>query len=411
MSRYINKFSTVNDLQNALNNGDLSKPYVGYVVSTESVDFNTLSPVTPVISGPLKLVFGTVTSEDPQETPILYANEGDFEYSIDNGETWEDLGDSTNPLEVQEGDEVLLRGDNHRYTGSHNTAIQVENIEFEVEGNIMSCYDSTGYTTVTEFQEGETYVFQNYFYHNTGLTSAENLILPVTTLVQGCYEGMFEGCSNLTTGPATLPATTMAESCYQSMFNECSSLETAPALPATTLADSCYAMMFAVCESLTTAPALPATNLENMCYYNMLAECGSLTTAPVLSATTMAESCYAEMFVACTGLTTAPALPATTLAENCYEGMFGDCTFLTTAPELPATVLVDGCYMGMFSNCQNLEEVKCNATDISAPECVEGWLDGASETGTLYKNPEMEDWVEGDNIPSGWTIEDWVENE
>ena len=47
--------------------------------------------------------------------------------------------------------------------------------------------------------------------------------LPVTTLAEYCYYGMFQGCTGLTTAPE-LPATTLAKACYCNMFNYCSSL-------------------------------------------------------------------------------------------------------------------------------------------------------------------------------------------
>ena len=90
----------------------------------------------------------------------------------------------------------------------------------------------------------------------------------------------------------------------------------------------CYQGMFKGCTSLSTAPELPATILANFCYNNMFQGCTSLTTAPVLPATTLNYGCYGSMFWNCTSLTTAPALPATTLAPNCYSYMFRDCTRL-----------------------------------------------------------------------------------
>ena len=92
-----------------------------------------------------------------------------------------------------------------------------------------------------------------------------------------------------------------------------------------TMADYCYQGMFGGCTSLTTAPILPATTLTSRCYDHMFYGCTSLTTAPELPATTLASSCYGYMFRGCTSLTTAPELPATTLAENCYRFMFFDC--------------------------------------------------------------------------------------
>ena len=64
-----------------------------------------------------------------------------------------------------------------------------------------------------------------------------------------CYDGMFYGCTSLTTAPE-LPATTLAVSCYNGMFYGCTSLTTAPELPATTLADYCYYYMFNGCTKI-----------------------------------------------------------------------------------------------------------------------------------------------------------------
>ena len=66
-----------------------------------------------------------------------------------------------------------------------------------------------------------------------------------------CFEGLFYGCTSLTTAPR-LPATTLASHCYFDMFHGCTSLTTAPELPATTLATYCYFDMFRGCTSLTS---------------------------------------------------------------------------------------------------------------------------------------------------------------
>ncbi len=192
----------------------------------------------------------------------------------------------------------------------------------------------------------------------TSLTEAPEL--PATTLGPMCYYGMFYLCSNLTTAPALLPATSLSESCYLGMFANCTSLESAPVLPATTMTPGCYASMFFGCSSLTAAPALPATELADSCYGDgelgggMFAGCTSLTEAPALPATELVQQCYQSMFSGCTGLTTAPELPATTLAKHCYYLMFEGCSALETAPALPVTELADYCYYKMFLDCTKL---------------------------------------------------------
>ncbi len=100
-------------------------------------------------------------------------------------------------------------------------------------------------------------------------------------------------------------------------------------------------------------------------------------------------------------------LPATTLADNCYYYMFGGCTNLLTAPILPATTLVVGCYSSMFSDCSSLNYIKCLATDISASDCLNNWVNGVASSGTFVKNSNMSSWPTGTSgIPTGWTVQD-----
>ena len=117
---------------------------------------------------------------------------------------------------------------------------------FNVYGNIMSLLYGDDFVGKAYLKE---YLTFGYLFFNTNVVSANNLILPPTTLTNECYVGMFEGCTRITTAPELL-ATTLAENCYQSMFNGCTSLTEAPELLATTLAYNCYYGMFAGCISL-----------------------------------------------------------------------------------------------------------------------------------------------------------------
>jgi len=47
--------------------------------------------------------------------------------------------------------------------------------------------------------------------------------LPLTTLYNSCYQGMFDGCTSLTRAPE-LPALTLATFCYKEMFKNCTNL-------------------------------------------------------------------------------------------------------------------------------------------------------------------------------------------
>ena len=246
-----------------------------------------------------------------------------------------------------------------------------------------------------------------YYFMFSGCSSLlQAPMLPATTLANSCYMFMFNGCTSLTQAPE-LPATTLADYCYTYMFSVCTSLTTAPVLPATTLANSCYSGMFQGCTSLTAAPALPVTTLANYCYQSMFNGCTALMSAPELPAITLVDNCYTGMFQGCTALTTAPELPATTLANYCYQSMFSGCTSIVTAPELPATQLVYNCYTYMFKNCNNLNYVKCLATEITATDALKDWLSGVAPTGTFVKKYGVEYLINSPSgIPQGWTVEE-----
>lgn len=269
---------------------------------------------------------------------------------------------------------------------------------FSVSGDIMSLLDKETDLLVIPSAS----CFWELFRECTGLTSGPSL--PATTLTDKCYYGMFYGCSGLVSAPE-LPAETLATNCYTTMFRGCSSLTEAPVLPATTMTNVCYAQMFQDCTALEIAPALPATVLASECYSEMFHNCTGLKVAPTLPATVLAESCYAYMFSA-SGLTSAPALPASTLASYCYQEMFAYCYSLTTAPELPAVTLSPGCYEQMFIGCTDLSSVKCLATDITASDCLNNWLEGVSAQGVFVKAANIQ-WPTGaSGIPEGWTVKD-----
>ena len=379
MERYINSFSTENDIKIALENGELLKPYVAYIEDADRIDWNSKEIVdytTEYLTFNI-LSAGTInwTASDSSVTKTI-------EYKVNNGE-WASITSNTEGVKitVNSSDKIQFRGNNAQYAIGYSkyNSFSDSTASFEVEGNIMSLIYGDNFKNNSTISSA--YTFEWLFKNCIGLTSAKNLILPATTLNSMCYNSMFKSCTSLTTAPE-LPAKTLATSCYSDMFNGCTSLTTAPALPATTLAYGCYNSMFKSCTSLTTAPELPATTLESNCYQFMFYGCTSLTTAPLI-------------------------LPATTLNSQCYNGMFYNCTSLTTAPELPATTLKDYCYSNMFYNCPSLNYIKCLATNISVIGGTDGWVYGVASTGTFLKASSMASWTTGTSgIPTGWTVQD-----
>lgn len=329
-------------------------------------------------------------------------------YSLDSGSTWTTLPSGTDSPTVQNGSKIMWKASGLTPTSGSGIGTFSSTANFTVEGNVMSLYYGDNFVGETSLAD-KSYAFRGLFGACSGLTSAENIVLPATTLETSCYNRMFYGCSNLTTVPNDLlPAETMAESCYSSMFSGCTSLTTAPQLQSTSLAKRCYYEMFYRCTSLTTAPDLPATTVNNECYFSMFLGCTSLTNVPsTLPATNLsgANQCYTNMFSRCTSLTTAPSLPATTLSNGCYYNMFYSGTSLTTAPELPATTLLQDSYRQMFYYCNRLSYIKCLATDKSASNCTTNWVTNVASAGTFVKDTSMTGWTSGTSgIPSGWAV-------
>ena len=421
--KYLKKFETHAGYEAYKNSQDYLTPNVSYCVDLNEVHFEKyVRDYSKEYFTIEALEDGNVYFKYQEWSPI--ETQRYMEYSKDGGETWVRTTNVANEevvmtIPMTAGETALVRGDNDTFASydesedAYYNPFFYSDMEFSVYGNIMSLIhgdDFIGETTVTD------YMFFSLFYDLYGddlggtpleclIINAENLILPATTLADGCYERMFNGCTSLATAPE-LPATTLTIGCYSTMFYNCTSLTTAPELPATTLSESCYGSMFDGCASLTTAPELPATTLSESCYNSMFNGCASLTTAPELPATTLASYCYNGMFDGCASLTTAPELPATTLAERCYGGMFSGCTSLATAPELPATTLASGCYGSMFAGCINMNYIKAMFTTTPSTSYTKGWVNNVSSSGTFVKNSAATWNVTGNNgVPSGWTVQ------
>ena len=377
--------------------GKYEEPWVDLVKETDEVHYN----LPPIDWKTQYLTFKAL------ENGTFSFSKSGVNYSLDGGETWTELAANTATPRVNAGGIIMFKAELTPSSESASLGIGrfSSTASYEVMGNPYSLLYGDNFSTVTSLT-GKNYALNGLFSGSTGLTSAENLSLPATTLANTCYRIMFKGCNLLTTAPA-LPATTLAASCYQGMFSSCTSLKTAPKLPATTLANYCYEYMFNGCTSLTTAPELPATTLGQYCYETMFSDCTALTAAPELPATTLVKYCYASMFSGCTALATAPSvLPATTLANSCYSCMFSGCTSLTMAPELPAATLDNACYYYMFKGCKSLNYIKMLATNVSAYNCLKDWVSDVASSGTFVKhtNATLPSGTSG--IPERWTVQD-----
>lgn len=310
---------------------------------------------------------GSISWIDPYTQDTDNIGVRTIEYSKNGGE-WTSItsvrsgsGEPVPTIPVQSGDTVQFRGNNTSYTTvsgnySFGSGFQVITL-CNVYGNIMSLIDKYNYPNMEDLSTADVLTFSRLF-TSCHIVSAEDLLLPATTLQESCYDSMFLSCYNLQV-PPKLPATELTMSCYYQMFMGCSALTTPPELPATTLARDCYQGMFSGCTSLTTAPELPATTLDLDCYKNMFVGCVSLVKAPVLR------------------------------AEDTYSS-----------------------YAGMFSNCSSLSAITCLAIEPTNPSpggyIVTGgnWVSGVAASGIFVKHPDA-NWRNGPRgIPNGWTVVD-----
>ena len=207
--------------------------------------------------------------------PFTSINPKTISASTDNGDTWAEYTSTsggTMLATLNAGDKLLLKGENASYNaggGVYNYFNAAK--QYNVYGNIMSLVSGDSFANADELTESKT--FADIFYGNTKLVSAENLILPATTLTTHCYYEMFSHCTSLTTAPSILPATTLPMWCYGYMFAVCPNLTTAPVLPATTLAQYCYEGMFNGSINLSSitclATDISATGCTNGWVYNV----------------------------------------------------------------------------------------------------------------------------------------------
>lgn len=191
-------------------------------------------------------------------------------YSLDDGATWVTTNNTSSQVTITTP--TVTAGSTVKWKGigtAYATGIDINYYtwycsrftatgSFSVSGNIMSLLFGDDYQGKVEISKD--FAFSYLFYLANGITDVSNLLLPATTLGDGCYYSMFRSCTDITTAPV-LPATTLANNCYAYMFWGCWDLTTAPELPATTLKYGCYNQMFYGCDNLNSVKCL-ATNIS-----------------------------------------------------------------------------------------------------------------------------------------------------
>ena len=230
---------------------------------------------------------GTITLTNPWSTLKYKKNGSDFVNVTASGNPPEAT------ITVAAGDKVAFYANGSENTVNTNTRFHIGcNSDCFVYGNVMSLLSSSNFENATSIST--EYALAHLFDGNNHIKNhtQKALVLPATTLANGCYWVMFQECSGLTSAPA-LPATTLVDLCYCGMFAGCTSLTSAPVLPATTLAAVCYSGMFNGCTSLSSVTCLATDISAENCTSNWLngvASSGTFTKASTMSSWTTGVS-------------------------------------------------------------------------------------------------------------------------
>ena len=211
---------------------------IEYQVVVKNVSAKALEDVDK--STPLTLVAG----EDGKITVTFNGGitlENDIHYTINGGaeQTIAKNTEGSFDITVKKGDVVQFYSINTSLGGSTVAAargmtravdsgtkyINIKpSMKTEIYGNVMSLLKGKD-----NFANADAIEANNAFY---GLfagaeklvnSTERKLVLPATTLKEGCYENMFSGCKGIEKAPE-LPAPALVKDCYKEIFYDCAKL-------------------------------------------------------------------------------------------------------------------------------------------------------------------------------------------
>lgn len=227
--KYLKFFENHTDYETYINGQDAILPNVSLCEDQNDVHYN------PIPHDYSKDYFTIVSLADNNEIK-LYNGLGEninLSYSLNNGETWTALQipqwwNTGTIATLDTNEKVLLKGTNTAFCGEdyYHYEIRTDD-EFSVEGNIMSLLYGDNFIGATTLQYAKTFC---YMFQESNVISAENLVLPATTLTEDCYYGLFKNASRLEVAPKELPATTTVSYCYDGMFQG-TSITRSPDIP------------------------------------------------------------------------------------------------------------------------------------------------------------------------------------
>lgn len=287
-----------------------------------------------------------------------------IEISLDLGKTWNSYRSSFSDnlvATLNKGDKLWARGTNSAYGISTGCSHFELSKEYIVYGNIMSIIDKDNY------QNNKTLTTSyplNRQFQNSQIISAENLILPATTLTMGAYEYMFYNCKKLKIGPKELVNSSGGNNVYNRMFYECTSLKTSPDIKRNKFESRDCTLMF-YNSGIEELKIQSDITIGYQSFYQICYICNKLKKIPdTLSIlVNSSDGSFQQAFYNCINLRGPLTLTISgeNLRSNTFESAFYGCSSLNNV-----TLDSDIWYPTMFNICSNLT----NFTAATSPTIV-----------------------------------------
>ena len=187
----------------------------------------------------------TILPQDDGKITVTFNNgitlAGDIHYTINDSQEQTIAKNTAGAfdIEVKKGDVVQLYSQNSALGGGSSSAARALTRAVDEGAKYINIRPSM-----------KTEIFGNVM---SLLKGKDNLEGATAIEAKNAFYGLFAGADKLVNNDErllVLPATTLTEGCYQDMFNGCKGIEKAPELPAPKLEKDCYSEMFFGCEHL-----------------------------------------------------------------------------------------------------------------------------------------------------------------
>ena len=215
----------------------------------------------------------TILPQDDGKVTVTFNNgitlAGDIYYTINDGQEQTIAKNTAGAYDIQvkKGDVVTLYSQNSALGGGSNSAARALTRAIDEGAKYINVRPSM-----------KTEIFGNVM---SLLKGKDNLEGATAIEAKNAFYGLFAGADKLVNNDErllVLPATTLTEGCYQDMFNGCKGIEKAPELPAPKLEKNCYQEMFYDCAKLNHVKCLATDISAENCTKDWLGKAGTEAT-------------------------------------------------------------------------------------------------------------------------------------